>query len=139
MIFRKTILFLLIFSVWFFAIPIVGSEVMHEGTAELTGITVNEIKGFTEIQINSSSPFLSYTIYKPEDPYKIVVELQGIVPGKFAEKMVFDRAGVMEITPSKIEDADAMIRLDITLTVPAEVKPVQKGDGLTLAFLNPES
>ncbi|MEF9426983.1 MAG: type IV pilus secretin PilQ [Candidatus Mariimomonas ferrooxydans] len=111
--------------------------VWSSGAPEITGIRVEEVNNTTEIHIESNQPF-SYTIYKPVDPYKLVVELQEVNLGKFKEKMVVDRAGVMEIVPSKVEGAEN-VRLEILLTVPAEVKPVSRGSALILAFYNPET
>jgi type IV pilus assembly protein PilQ len=105
--------------------------------SEITGIEVREVDGSTEISINSTSP-LNYTVYKPSDPYLVVVELQDVSLGKFTEKMVIDRAGVTEITPSKVEGMEDVVRLKIVLSVPADVKPVQKDNILLLSFVNPE-
>jgi type IV pilus assembly protein PilQ len=107
--------------------------------AEISGIEVKEVDNYTEIYINTTSPLLSYTIYKPEDPYKVVVELQGVELGKLRDKIVIDRAGVMEIVPSKIEGRLEAVRLEIMFTVPAEVTPIQREDALILTFYNPEA
>jgi type IV pilus assembly protein PilQ len=81
---------------------------------------------------------LSYTIYKPDDPYKVVVELQEVRTGKFKDKMVVDKAGVIEIIPSSLEDNKQAVKLDIILSVPAEVKPDQRDNTLVLTFQSPE-
>lgn len=135
---RIPLFFLLIFLTYFMVGVEVKSEQLQAGTPEITGISVKEVDGTTEIQIDSNS-LLSYTIYKPADPYRVVVELQGVDLGKFKDKMVVDRAGVMEIIPSKVEGAVEIARLEIILAVPADIKPVQKGKALILAFYNPEA
>ncbi|MDZ4383652.1 MAG: AMIN domain-containing protein, partial [Thermodesulfovibrionia bacterium] len=139
MIFRKTLLlFLLILAC--LIIPFNKSSAEPQvGVPEITGINVEKAGDFTEIQIESNFPVPSYTIYNPEDPYKVVVELQGIAPGNLKDKMVIDKAGVAEILISKVEGAVKTVRLDITLTVPADIKPVQKGKALVFAFRNPEA
>ncbi len=139
MIFRKTLLlFLLILAC--LIIPFNKSSAEPQvGVPEITGINVEKAGDFTEIQIESNFPVPSYTIYNPEDPYKVVVELQGVSPGNLKDKMVIDKAGVAEILISKVEGAVKTVRLDITLTVPADIKPLQKGKALVFAFRNPEA
>ncbi|MEE8329323.1 MAG: type IV pilus secretin PilQ [Thermodesulfovibrionia bacterium] len=138
MTFRRTLLFFIfIFIVYTFSGVNVNSEAQQPGTPEITGIRVEVVNNTTEIHIESNQPF-SYTIYKPADPYRLVVELQEVNLGKFKEKMVIDRAGVMEIVPSKIEGSEN-VKLEILLTVPAEIKPVSRGSALILAFYNLEA
>lgn len=139
MIFRKTLLlFLLIFVCLIIPVNKSSAEPQAE-VPEITGINVEKAGDVTEIQIDSNFPVPSYTIYNPEDPYKVVVELQGVSPGNLKDKMVIDKAGVAEILISKVEGAVKTVRLDITLTVPADIKPVQKGKALVFAFRNPEA
>ncbi|MBI5025575.1 MAG: type IV pilus secretin PilQ [Nitrospirae bacterium] len=99
----------------------------------ITNISVNEKAGFTEVVIESDSPF-TYTIYKPSDPYKVVVELNNTDPGKFTDKIVADRGAVAEIIPTKVEGPQSSARFDITLTAPAEVKPLLEGNSLILSI-----
>ncbi|MDP3298191.1 MAG: type IV pilus secretin PilQ [Thermodesulfovibrionia bacterium] len=139
MILRKTLLlFLLILACLIIPFDISSAE-PQVGVPEITGINVEKAGDITEIQIESNFPVPSYTIYNPEDPYKVVVELQGIAPGNLKDKMVIDKAGVAEILISKVEGAVKTVRLDITLTVPADIKPVQKGKALVFAFRNLEA
>jgi len=137
MTYKKSILLLFCFiALTAFMIP--ADVKCAEFRAEITDIDIKEVDNFTEIQIKSNS-LLSYTIYNPDDPYRVVVELQGVELGRFKDKMVIDRAGVTEIIPSMVEGAQKTARLEIFLTVPAEIKPVQKGNALTLIFYNPEA
>jgi type IV pilus assembly protein PilQ len=139
MIFRKT---LLSFLIVLFTLGMLGFNAQSREqlavNPEIIGIEVREAKGITEIEIKSTSP-LTYTIYKPSDPYRLVVELQDTNLGRFKEKLVIDRAGVMEIIPSKVKDMPNVARLEIAFTVPVDVKPVYKGNSLILAFVNPEA
>lgn len=106
--------------------------------SEIVDIAVNLVDGKTEIEIKTSSPF-TYTIYKKSDPYHITVDLQDTVLGKFTDKIAVDSAGVLDITPVKDGGSPDIARIDIALTVPADVEPVYKDNTLTLAFINPES
>ena len=134
MISRKSLLFLLTI---FLALCLPLSGVWSEVRPEITGIDVREVDGRTEIAIDSTSP-LDYTIYKP-DPYSMNVELQGASLGDFKEKMVIDRAGVMEIIPSTGGETNEAIKLMISLTVPVNPEPVQEGNSLVISFVNPEA
>jgi len=136
MTFRKTLL-LLLFAI-FLANTEVESEELKAGIAEITDISVHEINNFTEIHLNSSSPFTYYAVYKSEDPYKVILELRGVDLGKFKDKVIIDKAGVAEIIPVLIDEDTKGVRLDIILAVPAEVTAVQKDRTLVLSFYNPE-
>jgi hypothetical protein len=132
------VFFMFIFLSSFFMYAGGLSEALQTGDSEITGISVQEVQKNTEIQIESNAPF-SYTIYKPADPYRVVVELQDVTLGKFTDNILVDRAGVMEIIPAEVEGTSKGVKLEIILTVPAEINPVQQGNTLTLSFNNPES
>jgi len=131
MILRKShLLFLIILAV--LTLPV--SNLCAKINSEITGIDVREVDGITEIEIKSTTP-LTYTMYT-SDPYRIVLELQNTAL-KGLNKKVFDKAGVMEIMPSLIEGTPDAVKLEISLTDPVDVKPVQKGGALLLTFNTP--
>ncbi len=99
----------------------------------ITGIDVQEGDSLTEIRIDSNAP-LSYTIYKPSDPFRVVVELRDVGLGRFKDKMVIDKSGVMEIIPMEVEGAAKTVRLEITLSAPVELKPLLRDNTLVLSF-----
>lgn len=140
MTFKRT---LILCSLALFTYSIAGLEAktvdLQTGPQEIIGITVEEVGEFTEIRINTNSLLSYYTMYKPEDPYNIIVELQGVNLGRFTDKLVIDKAGVMEIIPSMVEGAANTARLEIVLTIPVDVKPVQEEKVLILRFYNPEA
>lgn len=113
------------------------SEEQSGMKSTIAGIDVTAVDGTTEIRIEGTSAF-KYTIYKPSDPFQVMVELQNMDAGELTDKMIFDRAGVMEIVPVKDENAPDTLKLKITLTVPADVEPVYNDNLLILAFDNPE-
>lgn len=113
------------------------SEEQSGMKSTIAGIDVTAVDGTTEIRIEGTSAF-KYTIYKPSDPFQVMVELQNMDAGELTDKMIFDRAGVMEIVPVKDENAPDILKLKITLTVPADVEPVYNDNLLILAFDNPE-
>jgi type IV pilus assembly protein PilQ len=124
----------------FLTYGILGAGVQSgaQKSGKITDIAVQEVDSTTEISIESSAPF-SYTVYRPADPYRFIVEMQDIAQGEFTGNMMIDRAGVMEIIPSAAEGAQAGVKLEIILSVPADIKPVQKYNTLLLSFYNPES
>jgi len=129
------ILFLALLSVPAF---IINSEVQSSTQSEIIYIGVTSTNGTSEIEIQSSAAF-TYTIYKPADPYHVVIDLQDTELGNFQEKMIIDREGVLEITPVKDESSGNVARLDIALTVPVDIEPVYRDNTLILAFDNPEA
>ena len=102
---------------------ILSSQAQQEVRPEITHIGVESAGGITEIEIKSSAPF-TYTISRPADPYKIAIDLHDTDLGKFQEKIVIDRAGVLEITPLRDESMPGNARIKIALTVPADIEPV---------------
>ena len=102
----------------------------------ITDISVEDVNGTTEIEIKSSAPF-TYTIFRPADPYKFVIDLQDTQLGVFQEKIVVDRAGVMDITPALDESMPGVVKLEIALTVPVDIEPIYNDSTLILAFDNP--
>jgi len=131
MILRKSHLLLLIVLA---VLTLSVSNVQAKIDSEITGIDVREVDGTTQIEIKSATPLI-YTMYT-SDPYKIVLEMKNTAL-KGLNKKVFDRAGVMEIMPSLIEGVPDAVKLEISLTDPVDVKPVQKGGSLLLTFNTP--
>lgn len=133
-------LFFIILFLAFLSVPalIINAEDQSSAQSEIIYIGVTSTNGTTEIEIQGSAPF-TYTIYKPADPYHVVIDLQDTELGNFKETMLIDRAGVLEIAPVKDESSGNAARLDIALTVPVEIEPIYKDSTLVLAFDNPEA
>ncbi|MBI5049919.1 MAG: secretin and TonB N-terminal domain-containing protein [Nitrospirae bacterium] len=134
---KKIFLFLFILIMLCISGNTAESEEQPGKNPEITGINIKEVDSSSEIWIESNS-LITYTLYKPSDPYKVVVELFDVGLGRFKEKMVFDKGGVMEIIPSEIDGAVRTARLEIALSVPAEIKPVHKENLLILTLSKPE-
>ena len=114
-----------------------GQAPLAAVNSEITDISVGVENGTSEIEIKCSAPF-TYTIYKPADPYQIVIDLQDTSLGIFRETISFDKAGVLDITPISDANNPDAARLQISLTVPADVEPVYNDNTLILAFDNPD-
>ena len=96
---------------------------------ELKGI---EIKDYTVI-ITAEKPFI-YTIYRPGDPYKLVVEIPDVITGDFSNRIVSKSEGITEIIPSQIESPSFMTRLEILLQTPSIVEQEYRNNTLTLTL-----
>ncbi|MBI5408938.1 MAG: type IV pilus secretin PilQ [Nitrospirae bacterium] len=136
MFIRKSFLIFMVLFISGVCVPSARTE--GSQAIEITGISVTERDGTTEIEIKGSAPF-NYTVYKPSDPYQVIVELQNADPGEFTKKILIDRAGVLDIAAVRDESTPGIVRLKIGLTVPADVEPVSRGDSLVLVFDNPEA
>ncbi len=95
--------------------------------AVITGITIQD----NSVTITADKPFI-YTIYKPGDPYKAVVDLPDVRIGTFGTRMRSDKAGITEIMPSQIESPSLKARLEILLQSPAVVEQEYKNNVLTI-------
>ncbi|HBR22512.1 MAG TPA: hypothetical protein DD713_08125 [Nitrospiraceae bacterium] len=100
--------------------------------ATLTAIDITD----NTLNINADKPF-KYTIYKPSDPYKAIVELPDVKLGIAAGKIKSEKAGITEIVPSQT-DAPPLTKLEILLSSPAGIVPAYKGTLLTLNIINLE-
>jgi type IV pilus assembly protein PilQ len=95
--------------------------------AVITGIAIQD----NSVTITANKPF-TYTIYKPGDPYKAVVDLPDVKIGSFSKRMTSNKAGITEIMPSQIESPSLMARLEILLQSPALVEQEYKNNVLTI-------
>jgi type IV pilus assembly protein PilQ len=92
-------------------------------------ITAIELQDYS-VTVKVNSPF-SYTLYKSDDPYKIIVELLDVNTGGFNRKIVSDKLGITEIVPSQIE-APFMARLEILLQTPTTADPEYRDNELKI-------
>ena len=72
------------------------------------------------VSIVSDSPF-EYTVYKPEDPFKVIVDLSGVVPGENIKPLEFTSGIISEIKPTHIATPQEGTRLEILLSSPSDV------------------
>jgi type IV pilus secretin PilQ/predicted competence protein len=100
--------------------------------ATLTAIDIAD----NTLNINADKPF-KYTIYKPSDPYKAIVELPDVRLGIAVGKIKSEKAGITEIMPSQT-DEPLLTKLEILLSSPAGIVPAYKGTLLTLNIINLE-
>ena len=83
------------------------------------------------VMITADQPFV-YTIYKPGDPYKIIVDIPDTSIGAFNKKIVSYKRGVTEVIPSQVESPSLLARLEILLDTPSAVEQEYKNNILTV-------
>ncbi|UCG78142.1 MAG: type IV pilus secretin PilQ [Nitrospirota bacterium] len=84
-----------------------------------------------QIRIQLSAPS-EYIVYKPGDPFKVIVGLPGVNPGNFQEKILSDRRGISEINPVLITEPSISTKLEILLQNPAKLVPEMNDNLLVL-------
>jgi type IV pilus assembly protein PilQ len=105
----------------------IKESTQSEEAPVITGIDLQD----NLVTVRASKPF-SYTMYRPEDPYKVVVELLDVSSGAFNMKIVSDKAGITEIVPYQIESPSLMTKLEILLQMPSEAEPEYKDNELKI-------
>jgi type IV pilus secretin PilQ/predicted competence protein len=86
-----------------------------------------------KVTITASKPFV-FTLYKPGDPYKVIVELPDVAIGAFTKKIVSNKAGFTEIVPSQTESPALMSKLEMLLQAPASLDQDYKNNILTITI-----
>lgn len=106
----------------------------HAKEIQLIDIEITE----NTLKIKTDGPFDNYRVYKA-DPFKIVLEIDGVTIGRFKERIKPDRGIVEEITLSQIESPTITARIDILLQYPSNVMTERSENILTLFIENPTS
>jgi len=71
-------------------------------------------------------------MYKPGDPYKIIVDIPDTSIGTFDKKIISQKRGVTEVIPSQIDAPSLLARLEILLQTPSAVEQEYKNNVLTI-------
>lgn len=107
--------------------PAAKNVIQPQESAAITGIDVQD----NSVTVTASKPFI-YTIYRPGDPYKVVVDLPDMTIGAFNKKIVSQRAGIAEIRPTQIDSPALMTRIEILLQNPSLVDQEYKNGVLKM-------
>jgi type IV pilus assembly protein PilQ len=130
---RLHLLYFMIFCSLFFTIwgcattSGIKESAQPEETPVITGIDLQD----NSVTIRVSKPF-SYTMYRPDDPYKVVVELLDVNTGAFNMKIISDKAGITEIVPYQVKSPSLLTRLEILLQMPSEAEPEYQDNELKI-------
>lgn len=87
----------------------------------ITGIDVQDYT----VTITVNKPFI-YNIYRPNDPYKMVIELPAVSTGAFNNKIIPDKAGIAEIVPTRIESPYFMAKIEVLFHALSMATPEHK-------------
>lgn len=104
----------------------------------LFGISNAEASEITDIEIMDNAVkikttgAMKYKLHKPDDPFRIVVDIEGAGSGKFKDTIYSSKAGITEIKLSQIKNPVILSRLDILLQSPSDVRPELKDNTLML-------
>jgi type IV pilus assembly protein PilQ len=71
-------------------------------------------------------------MYRPDDPYKLVVELLDVNTGAFNMKIISDKTGITEIVPYQVKSPSLLTRLEILLQMPSEAEPEYQDNELKI-------
>jgi type IV pilus assembly protein PilQ len=83
------------------------------------------------VMISADQPFV-YTMYKPGDPYKVIIDIPDTSIGAFNKKIVSYKRGITEVIPSQIDSPSLLARLEILLETPSAVEQDYKNNILTI-------
>jgi|Deesub1362B_J571_1020462.scaffolds.fasta_scaffold00273_19 type IV pilus assembly protein PilQ len=100
---------------------------------EITSLEVSS----DSVTINVDSPF-EYTVYKPGDPFKTIVELKGVKPGKYTGR-IEGEGKISEMRLSYLKTPVEGTRIEITLAEPSEFSAEYGGGRLVLKVISTET
>lgn len=98
-------------------------------TQEIPVITGIDILNY-EVKVRVNKPF--HFLFRQIDPRRVVIELPDVNLGGFQDRIVSNKAGIIDIVPSQGESPSRMVRLDITVETPTMVTPEYKDNTLTI-------
>lgn len=98
--------------------------------SEVTAITGINVTGDT-VEIRGDRPFI-YTIYKPSDPYRVLVEIPDADIGALRDAIRPKSSAITEITPSQVDVPKPVAKIEILLQSPSGVDSQYRNNSLIL-------
>ncbi len=142
---RSRPFFLLFFLIFAFAgYGMAGAQALTEQASAVSeGPSIKSIKVIDKsdkqiIDIEADMP-LVFTLYKPSDPFRVVVELTAANLGEHTKRILVDKGSIFEIVPEQIKKPSTMVRFEIGLTAPLDIAPKIEGNHLLLEIPKPQS
>ncbi len=111
-----------------------GKGALPTGVTVITGINVT---GDT-LEIKGDNAFI-YTIYKPSDPYRVLVEIPDADIGAFRDVIKPKNSAITEIAPSQVDVPKPIAKIEILLQSPAGVDSQYRNNSLILKPKEDES
>ena len=108
------------------------AETARAGLPELTALEASDHR----LVVSANAPF-EYTVYKPSDPFKVVVELKGVTPGRHEGKIETGGTGITEARARHIKTPAEGTRIELLLDTPGDVVPEYRDGTLTLRIEEP--
>jgi type IV pilus assembly protein PilQ len=134
---KRMIVYLIVLGV--IALCMTSAQAMNSTTKKsvITNISTVKLDDATEILIDSDNDLL-YNLYKPADPYKVIIELSSVDLSSFTENIRIDDGGIVEIIPSVIDPEKGYARIEIILSEPAlDVRHLQRDNSLVVLVSKP--
>lgn len=100
--------------------------------APATSTVIKEINVMDNaVEIKGDRPFI-YTIYKPSDPYRVIVEIPDAAIGAFKSIIKSGKDGITEVSPSQVNSPKQVAKIEILLQSPTDVDPRYLNNSLLL-------
>ncbi len=114
------------------AAPARGAGPARPAPNEIRAIEVSDGAGGVEVAIRSARP-PSYTVFKLQDPPRLVVDLAGADVGAVASPVAVNRGGVREVTTAQYKDERSAVgRVIIALEAAARYEVAPRGDAVVV-------
>src|SRR5512147_2882366 len=114
------------------AAPAGGAEPRRAAHNEIRAIEVSDGAAGVEVAIQSArAP--SYTVFKLQDPPRLVVDLAGADVSAIASPVAVNRGGVREVTTAQYKDEKSAVgRVIIALQPTARYEVTPRGDAVVV-------
>ncbi len=112
------------------SIPFFAADAAAAGNAQLNAIDVSG----NMVRLNASGP-MKHSVVAGADPFKVILELEGVTAGQFNAPIRPQSSLISEIAVSQAKAPRVSTLLTFALLAPAEARIEQKGAGLEIAFV----
>jgi type IV pilus assembly protein PilQ len=120
------------------AVPARSAEPPRPAPNQIRAIDVSDGEAALELAIRGSRP-PSYTVFKLQDPPRLVVDLAGADVSGIASPLTVNRRGVREVTTAQYkDDRSAVGRVIIALDASARYEVVPRGESVVVKVLAPD-
>ncbi len=128
---RRYILFFLLTVIIFSWGCATTGQAKRDDTGTEVAVIKDVLVSDRKIEIRSDRPFV-YTAYKPDDPFRVVVEIPEAYIGKLSAPVKSTAKGITEIIPSQVESPKPIARFEILLDMPVSFEQSYHNNTLTL-------
>ncbi len=108
------------------------------GAGMNTLLKVETMEGAVELRMKEEFTS-SYTIYKPSDPYTVVVELPEVGKGGVRDVIAPEEGGIAEIRFTEVRTPTRFLKMEVLLEAPLNLQPEKIGNSLLLKVVGHEA